>query len=203
MEFWAGILIGFFLSVLLTAGFWALTTKVLSPKLVAFDPLGKANGPLKLVEAKRLDGTWAYQFNVGNTGRRHAVDIEFSSTLFSKGWASDSENRIATISLPVTTGRIGIMPAHRSSRNRQHPLTFLGPRIVTFTTEISEFQARKLPAELQKDARAGKARLGDLMALGVDSIVSVTVYAYDKFSGARNVFTEATAIADDIRKAAG
>jgi len=63
-------------------------------------------------------------------------------------------------------------------------LTFLGPRIVTFTTEISEFQARKLPAELQKDARAGKMRLGDLMALGADSVVSVTVYAYDKFSGA-------------------
>ncbi len=63
MEFWAGILIGFFLSVLLTAGFWALTTKTLTPKLVAYDPLGKADGPLKLVETKRSDGTWAYQFN--------------------------------------------------------------------------------------------------------------------------------------------
>ena len=28
MEFWAGILIGFVLSVVLTAGFWGLTIKV-------------------------------------------------------------------------------------------------------------------------------------------------------------------------------
>jgi hypothetical protein len=190
------------LPVLLAAGFWALTTKVLTPKLVAFDPLGKSNGPLKLVETKRLNGSWAYQFSLGNTGRRHAVDIRFSSTLFSRGWASDSNDRIATISLPATTGRIGIIPAHRSSRNRQHPLTFLGARIVTFATKLSDFQARKLPAELQEDAREGKIRLGDLMKLGADSAVSVTIYAYDNFSGARNVFTDATAEADDIHEAA-
>jgi hypothetical protein len=203
MEFWAGILIGYLLSALLTAGFWALTTKILTPKLVAYDPLGNAHGPLKLVEIRRPDGTWAYQFNVGNAGRRHAVDIEFSSTLYSKGWASDSDDRIATISLPVTTGRIGIMPAHRSNSNRQHPLNFLGPRIVTFTTKITEFQARKLPEELQTDAQAGKLRLSDLMSLGIGSVVSVTVYAYDRFSGARNVFTDATAGANDIHQAIG
>jgi hypothetical protein len=52
-------------------------------------------------------------------------------------------------------------------------------------------------------ARAGKMRLGDLMSRGTGSVVSVTVYAYDKFSGARNVFTDATARADDIHQAPG
>jgi hypothetical protein len=202
MEFWAGILIGFVLSVLLTAGFWGLTTKILTPKLEAYDPRGQVGGPLKLAESRRHDGVWTYQFNVENSGHRHAVDIEFSCTLFSTGWASDEATRIATISLPVTTGRIGIMPAHRSRRNRKHPLTFLGPRIVTFNTKITEFQARKLAPERQLEARAGKIRLSDLMTLGDNSLVSVTIYAYDNFSGSRNVFTEAIARVEDIRAAA-
>jgi hypothetical protein len=202
MEFWAGILIGFVLSVLLTAGFWGLTTKILTPKLEAYDPRGQVGGPLKLAESRRHDGVWTYQFNVENSGHRHAVDIEFSCTLFSTGWASDEATRIATISLSVTTGRIGIMPAHRSRRNRKHPLTFLGPRIVTFNTKITEFQARKLLPERQLEARAGKIRLSDLMALGDNSLVSVTIYAYDNFSGSRNVFTEAIARVEDIRAAA-
>src|ERR1700680_694452 len=198
MEFWAGILIGFVLSVLLTAGFLALTMKILTPKLEAYDPRGQVGGPLKLVETKRHDGVWSYQFNVENSGRRHAIDVEFSCTLFSTGWASDEAARIATISLPVTTGRIGIMPAHRSRRNREHPLTFLGPRIVTFNTKVTEFQARKLPSERQSEACAGKLRLSELMALGNNSLVSVTIYAYDNFSGSRNVFTDAIARVEDI-----
>ncbi len=109
---------------------------------------------------------------------------------------------IATISLPVTTGRIGIMPAHRSRRNRKHPLTFLGPRVVTFNTKVTGFQARKLPPERQLEALAGKICLGELMALGDNSLVSVTIYAYDNFSGSRNVFTGAIARAEDIHTAA-
>jgi hypothetical protein len=202
MEFWAGILIGFVLSVVLTAGFWGLTIKILTPKLEAYDPRGQVGGPLKLVETKSHDGVWSYQFNVENSGRRHAVDIEFSCTLFSTGWASDPVTHIATISLPVTTGRIGIMPAHRSRRNRKHPLTFLGPRVVTFNAKVTSFQARKLPPERELEARAGKIRLGELMALGNNSLVSVTIYAYDNFSGSRNVFTGAIARAEDIHKAA-
>lgn len=202
MEFWAGILIGFVLSVLLTAGFWALTMKILTPKLEAFDPRGQVGDPLKLVETRRHDGVWSYRFNVGNSGHRHAVDIEFSCTLFSTGWATDDATRIATISLPVTTGRIGIMPAHRSRKNRRHPLTFLGPRVVTFNTKVSDFQASKLPPERQLEARAGKISLDELMALGNNSLVSVTIYAYDYFSGSRNVFTGAIARAGDIFTAA-
>jgi hypothetical protein len=202
MEFWAGILIGFVLSVLLTAGFWALTIKILTPKLEAYDPRGQVGGPLKLVETKRHDGVWSYQFNVENSGRRHAVDIEFSCTLFSTGWASDQATRIATISLPVTTGRIGIMPAHRSTRNRKHPLTFLGSRIVTFNTKVTEFQARKLPPERQLEACTGKIRLSELMVLGNNSLVSVTILAYDNFSGSRSVFTDAIARLEDIHAAA-
>jgi hypothetical protein len=202
MEFWGGIFIGFALSVLLAAGFWGLTMRILTPKLKAYDPRGQVGGPLKLVETKRDDGSWSYHFNVENSGHRHAVDIEFSCTLFSTGWASDGPTRIATISLPVTTGRIGIMPAHASRRNSKHPLTFLGPRVVTFNTKVTEFQARKLPAERQFQARTGKIRLDELMALGNNSLVSITIYAYDNFSGSRNVFTNAIARAEDIRAAA-
>jgi hypothetical protein len=36
------------------------------------------------------------------------------------------------------------------------------------------------------------------MALGNNSLVSVTIYAYDYFSGSRNVFTGAIARAGDI-----
>ena len=93
------------------------------------------------------------------------------------------------------------MPAHRSRRNRKHPLTFLGPRIVTFNTKITEFQARKLPPARQLEARTGKIRLSDLMALGNNSIVSATIYAYDNFSGSRNIFTNAIARVDDIHAA--
>jgi hypothetical protein len=72
-----------------------------------------------------------------------------------------------------------------------------------FTTKISGFQADKLPPEQRQDARDGKIRLGDLMESGRDSIVSVTVYAYDSFSGSRNVFTDPTARAGDIQPASG
>ena len=94
------------------------------------------------------------------------------------------------------------MPAHRSRRNRKHPLAFLGPRVVTFNTKVTEFQARKLPPEHQSEAFTGKLRLSELMALGNDSLVSVTIYAYDNFSGSRNVFTDAIARVEDIHAAA-
>jgi hypothetical protein len=190
-SFWSGILIGFILSVLLAVGLWAVTMKILVPDL-------RTDDPLRLHETENDDGTWSYRFEVSNIGRRHAVDVEFSCTLFSQGWASDPDGLIATIALPVTTGRIGIMPAHRSRRNRRHPLNFVGPRVVTFRTEISEFQAGKLPDGRQQDGRDGKIRLGELMDLGCDSLISITVYAFDSFSGSRNVFTEATATATDI-----
>jgi hypothetical protein len=70
MEFWGGIFIGFTLSVLLTAGFWGLTMRILTLKLEAYDPRGQVGEPLKLVETKRDDGSWSYQFNVENSGRR-------------------------------------------------------------------------------------------------------------------------------------
>jgi hypothetical protein len=182
-SFWAGILIGFVLSVGLTIGFWLATTKWLVPQLTA-------GHPMRLLESHHGDGTWSYRLEVGNEGRRHAVDVEFSCTLFSEGWAGDPDGLIATVALPVSTGRIGVMPAHRTRRNRRHPLTFVGPRVVTFTTKLTDFQARKL-GERGQAARDGKIRLGELMGLGRGSLLSLTIYAYDNFSGARTVFTRA------------
>src|SRR5580704_335573 len=110
-SFWAGILIGFLLSLALTVGFWLMTTKWLVPQLTA-------GRPMRIIESRREDGTWSYRLAVGNEGRRHAVDVTFSCTMFSEGWAGDPDGLIATVALPVSTGRIGVMPAHRTRRNR-------------------------------------------------------------------------------------
>lgn len=79
-DFWAGIIIGFFLSVALTIVFWIVTIRVLVPKLV-FSP--------GLAERKKADGTWSYWFTVSNVGRRDAVDVVISCTLFAEQWGTD------------------------------------------------------------------------------------------------------------------
>lgn len=66
----------------------------------------------------------------------------------------------------------------------------VGPRIVTISPKISEFQQAKLPASLGPRAGRGQVRLAELMAQGSPSFISVVVYAYDSFSGSRSVSTD-------------
>ncbi|HEV2450646.1 MAG TPA: hypothetical protein VGS62_01810 [Streptosporangiaceae bacterium] len=188
VDFWAGILIGFFLTVVLTIGFWLLTTKILVPELVISE---------QLTELEKDDGTWSYRFTVSNTGRRDAVDVTVSCTMFSSGWGSDPDDHIATIKLPVTTGRIGIMP-RRARRGKRRMLDIVGPRVITLSPRISEFQQAKLPTAARRRAGSGQLRLDHLMAQGTESFISVIVYAYDSFSGARIVSTDAEFTESDI-----
>ena len=192
IDFWAGILIGFFLSVILTIGFWVLMTKILVPELV----ISK-----KLIELEGDDGRWSYQFTVRNAGRRDAVDVTIRCTLFSIGWGSDPDDHIATIKMPITTGRIGIMP-RRARRGRQRRLDMVGPRVITVSPRISEFQQSKLATAMRHQAGSGQLRLEHLMAQGSESFLSVIVYAYDSFSGARIVSTDAEFTVGDIVPAA-
>jgi hypothetical protein len=188
IDFWAGILIGFVLSVALALAFWAVTTKILVPKLVISN---------ELAERENTDGTWSYHFTVANGGRRDAVDVIISCTLFSVQWGSDPENHIATIKVPITTGRIGIMP-RRKKRSSKRLLDIVGPRVITISPKISDFQAAKLPASMGRRAVAGQVRLSQLMAQGDPSFVSVVVYAYDSFSGSRIVSTDVAFTAVNI-----
>lgn len=192
IDFWTGILIGFGLSVLLTIGFWAITAKLLVPKLVISE---------KLIEQENNDGTWSYRFTVRNAGRRDAVDVTISCTLFSVSWGNDPGDHIATIKLPITTDRIGIMP-RQGRRGKPRMLDIVGPRVITLAPNLSLFQQAKLPCAMQHRAGSGHLRLDYLMAQGTNSFVSVVVYAYDSFSGARIVSTDASFTATDITPAA-
>jgi hypothetical protein len=77
IDFWAGILIGFALSV----AFWLFAIKYLVGRLRISD---------SIEEIADTDGRLKYRFDVGNVGYRDAIDVAVSCTLFSCNWAQDT-----------------------------------------------------------------------------------------------------------------
>jgi hypothetical protein len=193
LDFWVGILIGFVLSV----AFWVVTTKWLVARLRVHQ---------QLTETVLPDGRIRHIFMIENVGYRDAIDVNVSCTLYSLGWAGDPKNLIATVAIPVSVGRILIMPPSRHPRRlrKKRPVDRLGPRVIELQLRgMSHFQKRKLdrvdPA-LRSKVEDGLMTFAELCALGNDSYLSIMVMAYDRFSGSRSVSTLSAIYENDVRR---
>ena len=189
-DFWAGVLLGFALSVM----FWLITTKVLVARLTL---------PSVITELIEEDGTFSYQFWLENKGQRDAVDVNVRCTLYSTGWSGDPSELVATIALPLSIQSINVMAGRRHMHRihgRSRPIDRIGPRKITFRLgSISDFEKLKLESALRHRLDKNQVPLREIMGLGNDSFVNIVVFAYDRFSGSRNVYTDASIAPNDIR----
>jgi hypothetical protein len=196
-SFWFGAAIGLVTSAAVAGAGWFIPTKVLVPKLEVRD-----------WEAFKDDkGRIRYRFSVYNTGKRDAVDVTVSSTLFSRGWGKTPNNEYATITVPVSVSRIDVIPpAPGPSGPGDRRIDALGARLITLLTdELTDFQLKKLDQADRDNITSGQITLNELFALGVkgpdgkpDSFLNVVLYGVDRYSGARSVITEHPLSYDDI-----
>jgi hypothetical protein len=142
MTFWAGIAIGFALSV----AFWLLTTKGL---------IARIDVSKNLFERTEPAGRLCYYARIRNTGGRDAVDVSIRCTLYSRGWATDPPGLRAVIALPIMlNGSIDLMPGRHRMRKilrmsrvigKPDPMDALGARrVVFYLGDLSNYQKAKI-----------------------------------------------------------
>ena len=186
VDFWSGILIGFGLSIF----FWFVTTQILVARLTIQGDLEESHDP---------ESGYSYSFLLSNKGQRDAIDVAVRCTLYSHGWATDDSDTVALIDLPVSlNGSIDIMEGRHHVRNllhrRRRRNTDAYAWIISFRPgEIPEVQKRKLTGERHLDVRrrleSNQVPLAELMELGTKSEISVSLLAFDRLSGTRNIST--------------
>ncbi|HLN17236.1 MAG TPA: hypothetical protein VK277_10875 [Acidimicrobiales bacterium] len=194
--FWA--LVGAFVGFALSFGLWYVTAKVLVAHLAL---------PEQVTERVDKEGRYSYSFTISNTGQRDAIDITVTCTLHSTGWGSDRPGFTALITIPMRqNGQITVIRGQHALRRRlgmTRPLDRYAGRNVAVSFnlgDVSDFQKEKLKEQGDVLARLNenRVRLQELMELGQDSFLNIVVFANDRFSGSRNVFTDVALRAEDV-----
>jgi hypothetical protein len=162
-------------SVLASLTAWLYITQQLVPDLQFSEHISRLPSP-------HLPCRVMYRWKVRNAGRRTAVDVEFVAELRLPGLRPGFPDNTEVFHIPLERDRVPCMqPADDGGLDE-----IIRLRLEDVSWSVS--LARLVAPDLAQHLSAGEASLEELLALSPDASIRIVVFAYDQFSGVRNVF---------------
>lgn len=187
-QFGLGTLFGFVLGILGNFVAWYLVARVLVPK---FDFCPEISATPRAISPFDRTGI-SYRFKVQNTGSRSAIDVEVCARLRIKGLGR----------FPDTTKLIYIPLGDGTEKFLRIPLVkkgSTGARIFRIHPNRIHTEDRPFfPGPIRKRIEKQTLLLEDLLRLK-DATIQLVVFAYDSFSGSRQVFESKRYRISDIK----
>lgn len=201
MLFVLGLVLGMLFGVVASLAAWWILYRGVVPKI------GWSTGICR-TPGSQLE----YRVKFGNLGRRDVVDVNVKCTMRIRNLdclpqGSPRSSNYATIDIPLRGGTVDVLPRagprdvpasvdptqDRRSINRNRVAHLL-------TSNISEFQARRLPSLLRERVLQHEMiPLEELFDQGDDAYIDFTFYCYDGYTGARRVQRSLKYRKDDVQ----
>lgn len=124
---------------------------------------------------------FVYRVKFENAGRRTIVDLEISACLSIVGLRADRPRNREETYLPVSfQGKIPVFGPAKKTGHRA--------LIRVWPQKREEFGRSVYPEQIRHKSEQDTIMFDDLLGLGTDAWLELTVTGYDEFSGARKVF---------------
>lgn len=173
--------LGIPLGVLASFVAWWIITRLVVPK-VEFSPD---------ISRTRYNGNLSglnYRIKFKNCGRRDIIDVQVSVLVRVKGLSKKTPKMIEIASLALESDRVPVIRAK-------------GNRIIQLRPERTErFSKPIYGQEIYNKLRLGNLTLDDVLALGTEATVTVFVFGYDSWSGARKMYESSPYRAANIKQ---
>lgn len=159
-----GAALGFFLSIF----FWWYWNHRIVPRIEFSEQISRR-------PYERSPGGWLFRVKFKNTGRRRAIDVNILCRIGI--YELGAKKTWNWYEIKTNAERI---PSIKPGGNR---LVIMRPE------ETEDFKRNSFPKEIRELFASGKLTIEHLLALGTKAKITVHVFAYDEFSGARKLYT--------------
>lgn len=178
---WMSLLLGFPLGCLASLLAWWVVQHRFVPK-IEFSPD---------ISRNRYSGNpsgFNYRVKFKNTGRRDIIDVEVFVVIRNRGLLKGQEKIVEIASIPTDADR---MPVIKAGANR----------IVSVNVHLAEkFKKTSYGSEINEKRKQGNLTLEDVLGAGEKAAMTLNIFGYDSWSGARKMYESPEFLASDIKE---
>ena len=173
------ILISVPVGILCSFAAWWILFHYFSPSLAFSNSISR----LPAIDSK---SGYKYRFKILNTGKRSIIDLQLRVRLRIRSIDPELPNNTKLIDLPLGTDSIPRLDSGKSRVFRIYP-----ERCDRFATAL-------FPEDIVSKSKSSSLTLDDAISIMDNSFITIVVFGYDSFSGARKMFESNPYLIRDI-----
>jgi hypothetical protein len=155
---------------------WLFKARVLKPDLRMSEQISR----------REEGGKTCWRVKLGNYSRQNAIDLSIRAVLRARGVQGTDGTTVLAIGL--SSDAMDVLPRRAKRHEGRHRLVYIDP------ANLTPFGIDRLPEELRKKVQHpdqhGRIELEELLGLGNEARLTVTVFCFNELSGTRKWFSE-------------
>lgn len=194
IELLVSVLVGLPIGIVASLAAWWVLYHGLSPVVRFSESISKE--PVSPADYDRTGN--AYYVKLENAGTRPIIDVEIRAQLRLRGLGRDPDTSWRIEDLPLS---LGGAPTVRVARLR--PARWGEARRVVrlYVNDVEAFRGRPLyPQDIRQKSNQRLLLLEDILTMGKDATLHLSLFGYDEFSGSRKLFMSKEYSVGDIRQ---